>query len=81
MVLWGISKVVVCFVRHIENRQGRFLWEANVLNQTKQNVLAFGVKETQFCLCTFQWERQVTTQRADNPMEGREVTQAVSKRV
>ena len=54
MDLQGILTVVVCFIHHIENaiedRQGCFdcfLWDANILKQTKQNDLAFGVKETQ----------------------------------
>ena len=47
MVLRGISKVVVCFVRHIENKQTALHWEENVSNETKRNVLAFEVYETQ----------------------------------
>ena len=52
MVFRGISKVVVCFVRHIENKQTAFHWEENVSFQSEtkrieRNVLVFVVKETQ----------------------------------
>ena len=42
---FSLSKVFVCFVRHIKNRQGRFLCEQKFGN-TQKTFWMFGVKET-----------------------------------
>ena len=47
MVLRGISKFVVCFVHHIENKQTAFHLEENVSKRNETKRFAFEVYETQ----------------------------------